>query len=274
MERRRKPCDVLASLLLSTYTKLKLQMLMLESMPISAMPSGSKPKLIKKFIDWMCEANDEELIYCKVLARVHKRDLLGHLSLHGHQFLQKTPKAFLVESFRVSDTRLWQGIAPADRESTAIVLAEANRSADEQIVPAFPALRKRLFKRWAKKAHSFLTRTDLSHRIRQTVGAVISDKGKHVLIRDIKQAVADRVCDVSHGQAAIFFYRTVHKRIRAYFAERRAAAKRRPGAAKRRPRRKAKAPLSVPPRRAHVNVMAEWRERQAMWAADDWEWKT
>jgi len=272
MERRRKPCDMLASLLLSTYTKLKLQILMLESMPISAMPSGSKPKLIKKFIDWMCEANDEELIYCKVLARVHKRDLLGHLSLHGHQFLQKTPKAFLVESFRVSDTRLWQDIAPADRESTAIVLAEADRSADEQIVPAFPALRKRLFKRWARKARSFLTRKDLSHRIRQTVDAVISENGKDVLIHDIKQAVADGVCDVSHGHAAIFFYKTVHKCIRAHFQKLR--RRRCDGTFPKKRRRKAKAPLPAPPRRAHVNVITEWRERQAMWAADDWDWKT
>ena len=263
MERHRKPGDMLADLLSGTYTKFQLQMLMFESMPIPAMPSGTKPSLIKKLIDWMCEAKAEELIYSTVLTRLHKRDLLRRLSLQGHQFIQKTNKSFLVETFRVSDTHLWQEIAPADRESTAIVLAEADRSADEQIVPAFPALRKRLVKRWAKKARSFLFRTELSRRIIQTVDAVISDKGKDVLIRDIKQAVADRVCDVSHGQAAIFFYRTVHKRILAYF--RKLPGKR---------RRKAKAPLPVPPRRAHVNVMAEWRERQAMWAADEWEWKT
>ena len=263
MERHRRPGDMLASLLLGTYTKHGLKMLMLESMPIVAMPSGTKPSLIKKLFDWMCEAKAEELIYSKVLARVPKQALLGHLSLHGHQFLQKTNKSFLVETFCVSDTRLFQDRAAVDRECTAIVPAEADRSADEQILLAFSALRNRLFKRWAKKARSFLARKDLSHRIRQTIRAVISDNGKDVLIRDIKQAVADRVCDVSHGQTAIFFYRTVHKCILAYFRKSRAKG-----------RRKAKAPLPVPPRRAHVNVMAEWRERQAMWAADDWEWKT
>ena len=272
MDRHRKPGDMLASLLMGTYKRFDLQMLMFESMPIAAMPSATKPQLIK-IIDWMCEAKDEELIYSKVLAGVRKPVLLGHLRLHGHQFLQNTLKPFLVESFRVSDTHLWQDIAPADRKSTAIVLVEADRNADEQIVPSYSAMRKRLFRRWAKKARSFLTRQEFSHRIRQTVEAVISDTGKDGLICDIKQAVADRVCDVSRGQAAIFFYRTVLKCIRAYF--RKLHAKRR----RYRRRRKAAtfpevATEGPPPRRVHTNVMAEWREREAMWAADDWECKT
>ena len=72
MDRHRKPGDMLASLLMGTYKRFDLQMLMFESMPIAAMPSGTKPSLIKKLIDWMCEVKAEELIYSTVNAFLHR----------------------------------------------------------------------------------------------------------------------------------------------------------------------------------------------------------
>ena len=55
MEHHNKRYDMLIGLLTSTYTVHGLKMLMLESMPIARVPTGTKASLIKTLVHWMCE---------------------------------------------------------------------------------------------------------------------------------------------------------------------------------------------------------------------------
>ena len=80
MERHHERYDMLIGLLMSMYTVNGLKRVMLESMPIASMPSGTKASLIKKLVDWVCDAKTDALIYGTVLAPVPKQALLRHLS--------------------------------------------------------------------------------------------------------------------------------------------------------------------------------------------------
>ena len=266
MTSRNNPHDMMLGLLSGNFTTAALKELMVDVMPIVSRPVGRKADLIDKLMNWMGERADFDRVYQAALAKFPKRELINYLHLHGHRLSCKLKKPSVIDEFKRLDCIPPSALdeARADPGPGCLALVPLESSPAGALVPADTSL-NRLRKKWMKKARKFLIRKRLSKQIIAVIRECLaaSANGAGLLINTIKQTVTEQVCDVSRGQRAVFFYKQVHK---ALVASRVAEKKTRTAC-----KRKRSKPLLIVD--ARNTLLAEWRERRNMWAADTWQYK-
>ena len=251
-------------LLVGTLVRAQLKELIVDVIPTEVFPSGTKPALIEKLIQYV-EHNGPHGYRC-VLSKFSKRQIDTLLSRGG-----KT-KDQSMEMFRAVDqlgSVATTPAAPSDGKTPpdsylAIVPYGAPEDSDMPLVSfSGPSCRKRLIKRWKK----LWRRKVLSQKLVEQLRKVMTTEGvaewtiKEIHIQVIKQMGVNFGTERKRNMYVYF-----HKKLQQMLRKMKPLRKKK-NSKKKKKKNKKRPPIKVT---ANPDANREWRERLAMWDDDTW----